>query len=89
MRVVQNKAQSSTSPDGALRVEDLAVGDRVTFVYPLDFGGKPSHGRVKRVEIPGVHNAVFVVFHCNEQWDDFMNYTAQLTNLQCLRLGWL
>lgn len=43
------------------------------------------NGRVKRVK----GDNAFVVYHCNEQWDDYENYTAPMTPLKDLRHGWV
>ena len=34
------------------------------------------------------YNSVRVVYHCNDDWDQYANYTSALTNLQDLKLGW-
>jgi hypothetical protein len=40
-------------------------------------------------EIPEHTNtAIRVVYHCGGEWDNFMNYTSQLTNINQLKLGW-
>jgi len=44
-----------------------------------------ENGIVKRVSSGGV---IFVVYNCNEQWDDFENYTAANTSPIDLYLGW-
>jgi len=30
----------------------------------------------------------FIVFHCAEDWDNYMNYTGQLTRIECVEEGW-
>lgn len=40
-------------------------------------------------EIPNhTDDAVRVVYHCNNDWNDYKNYTSALTNLRDLKLGW-
>lgn len=34
-------------------------------------------------------DAVFVVFHCNDEWDNIQNYTAAMTPLNKLAEGWI
>ncbi len=67
----------------------LYVGQRVTYVPLNTFGmiGKPEKGVIKALCNDSEH--VFVVFHCNEDWDDYMNYTgARVANINLLN-GWL
>ena len=33
-------------------------------------------------------NEVRVVYNCNNEWNNFMDYTSQLTNIKDLYLGW-
>jgi hypothetical protein len=40
-------------------------------------------------EIPEHTNIeVRVVFHCAGEWDNFMDYTSQLTPISNLEIGW-
>ena len=48
---------------------------------------KFENGIIK--EIPENYSGcVRVVFHCAGEWENYMNYTSQLTPLKNLRLGW-
>lgn len=58
-------------------------GDKVTYVPVV---GKPENGIVKSLS-PG-YDAVFVVYHCNNEWDNYMNYTAAHTPVDRLVMGW-
>ncbi|HMT02309.1 MAG TPA: hypothetical protein PKD00_03215 [Burkholderiales bacterium] len=69
----------------SINIAELKVGDKVCY--------RPSHysknqwenGIVK--EIPNHTNtAVRVVYNCAGDWDNFMNYTSQLTNIKDLTL---
>lgn len=31
---------------------------------------------------------VFVVYHCDDKWDQYQNYTAAKTRIRDLTLGW-
>jgi hypothetical protein len=70
---------------------DLAkarVGDRVHYI-PYEGCDESSiqNGLVK--EIPEHTNSeVRVVFNCAGDWDNFQNYTSQLTSVRKLRMGW-
>ena len=35
-----------------------------------------------------VFKAVWVVYDCAGNWDNYVNYTSAKTNLQDLKLGW-
>lgn len=66
---------------------DLKVGDKVHY-QPLHYGiGKWENGIVK--EIPEhTTEAVRVVYNCNDDWDNYQNYTSALTDLRNLNSGW-
>ena len=55
-------------------------GDKVTYQGT-------EQGIVKRDQINSTF--VFVVFHCNDDWEDFENYTAQSTPVEYLTKGWV
>ena len=64
---------------------DLKKGDKVCYI-PYD--GCPKHlyenGIVKSAE----GSVAFVAYHCNEDWDNYMDYTGAATYLNNLKLGW-
>lgn len=61
------------------------VGDKVHYIGFKN--GPAENGRIK--EIPdGQFKAVRVVYHCAGEWDNFMNYTSQLTDVSDLYPGW-
>lgn len=65
-------------------IAKLRVGDQVHYQpdhYPKDAW---ENGVVK--EIRG--KSVFVVYNCDGNWDNYENYTAALTYLKDLKLGW-
>lgn len=69
-------------------ISKLKIGSKVCYV-PEHYkaSGKYENGMVK--EIPEHTNtAVRVVYNCNGKWDDFINYTSALTNINDLELGW-
>lgn len=61
---------------------NVKIGDKVTYYTPH----KKEKGRVK--SISDNHNT-FVVYNCNEDWDNYMNYTAARTRNQDLIIGWI
>ena len=66
-------------------ISTLKVGDRVNYIGHE--GATPENGMVK--EIPNHTNTeVRVVYYCAGEWDNFMNYTSQLTPINKLELGW-
>lgn len=70
----------------AIDLKDIKVGDRVYY--------RPSHFPKDRYErgivskIGRSRDCVFVVYHCNGEWDNYQNYTGQLTDLRSLYPGW-
>lgn len=61
------------------------VGDKVRYI-PYK-GAVPKNGIIK--EIPNhTDEEVRVVYHCNDEWDNYKNYTSQLTPIDKLILGW-
>lgn len=47
--------------------------------------GAPENGRVKSVG----ELTAFVVYHCNNEWSRYEDYTGQRTDLENLHLGWV
>lgn len=56
-------------------------GDKVTYIPEY---GKPEPGIIKS-QCPD-KNYYFVVFHCNNDWDDYANYTGQRTHKKYLKM---
>jgi hypothetical protein len=56
-------------------------GDKVTYKQNLSC----ENGIVKSV-YDELH--VFVVYHCDNNWDDYQNYTAAKTAIEDLVEGW-
>lgn len=52
-----------------------------------DGRGTFQNGRVKGFP-DGNKKAVWVVYHCNGDWDFFMNYTGILSEIKYLKHGW-
>ena len=68
-------------------IDTIKVGDKVYYqpdYYKKD--GKFENGIVK--SIPSCRVAVRVVYHCNDDWDNYMDYTAALTDVKDLYIGW-
>lgn len=62
----------------------MKAGYKVTYV--------PDHGNIQWGIIKEMHPTekfAWVVYHCNDDWDDYENYTGQLTNLKNLKRGWI
>ncbi len=64
------------------------VGDKVHY-QPKHFEGDDSfeNGIVKETR-ENVDDAVWVVYNCAGEWDNYRNYTAAKTNLWDLKEGW-
>ena len=65
-------------------INELKVGDSVCYV-PAH--GEPENGVVKEIS-EHTKLAVRVVYHCNGEWHRYQEYTAALTNLRDLEIGW-
>jgi hypothetical protein len=65
--------------------DDIHVGDKVHYIgHP---GATPENGIVK--EIPEhTLTEVRVVYHCANNWEEYMNYTSALTALDHLYPEW-
>lgn len=70
-----------------INISTIKIGDKVSY-QPEHLGDdKYQNGMVK--EIPNHTNtAIRVVYNCNGDWDNFKNYTSQLTNIKDLKLNW-
>lgn len=65
-------------------ISELYVGQKVRYLPKGVMGWE--NGIIK--EIREEDNAVFVVYNCNDDWDNYQNYTAARTNLSDLKDGW-
>lgn len=65
--------------------KQINIGDYVHYkpflTAPPEFW---EYGRVKEVR----EDRVFVVFKCNEEWDNIANYTSQGCSFDQIGLGW-
>jgi hypothetical protein len=69
--------------------KSIKIGQHVTYV---DLTKDPviskyQHGVVK--SIPEEGNHIFVVYNCDKDWNNYMDYTAEWTGLWKLKKGWL
>ena len=73
----------------------LKVGDKVCF-QPAHFQSDDfENGIIKEIpdfaldpKSPHGYKCVRVVYHCNNNWDNYQNYTSALTHISSLSLGW-
>lgn len=56
----------------------MKIGDWVVY---YDGNKPPEVGKIKNNKGDG---NVFVVYHCDNDWDNFENYTGALSDLKCL-----
>ena len=66
-------------------VSKLKIGDKVHYQPEYYGDGHWENGMVKDINND---ESVFVVYHCNNDWKNFKDYTGALTNLRDLKLGW-
>jgi hypothetical protein len=67
-----------------IKQTDVKCGDRVHYI--------PNHGKIENgiVKSIPVHTTrgLFVVYNCNEDWKNYKDYTAALTDTDKLYLNW-
>jgi len=69
-----------------LDMQSLKLKQKVHYI-PFK-GCSPSeyeNGVIKSIQDD---NHVFVVYHCNGEWENIENYTAARTEISQLRVGW-
>lgn len=70
----------------------LKIGDKVCYQpHHYKRHDKYENGVVSRIQVGGINSkvdGVWVVYNCDDDWDNFKNYTGTLTNLEDLKLGW-
>ncbi|MFY8160221.1 MAG: hypothetical protein ACOVNU_02745 [Candidatus Kapaibacteriota bacterium] len=69
-------------------IEKLKVGDKVHYQPSYYSHDKFENGIVKEIIKSENSSSIFVVYHWNNDIDNYKNYTAGLTNLRDLKLGW-
>jgi hypothetical protein len=68
---------------------ELKVGEKVHY-KPKHFKSSqqpPQNGMVKTIP-EGSKEFFFVVYNCNNDWENFQKYTAQGTNIKDVHPGW-
>lgn len=61
---------------------NLNKGDKVTYC--------PAHGAKEKGIVKEVRDKIaFVVYHCDNEWDRYEEYTGAATNISDLKLGWM
>jgi len=68
-----------------MKKEELAIGMPVHFVSKE---GKKQNGMIKDFHPLEPARFAFVVYNCAGDWDNYKNYTAQMTDLNDLQPGW-
>ena len=68
-------------------IAQLRIGQKVHY-QPEHYGpDRWENGMIKEIR-ENNSEAVFVVYNCAGDWDNYRNYTSALTNLSDLNLGW-
>ena len=65
----------------------MKIGDKVHYIRE---SGYIEDGIIKTLQVDdkrGVLGA-FVVYDCDDNWEGYQGYTAALTRIEDLRLGW-
>ena len=61
----------------------MNIGDKVTYITLAPY--KKERGIVKGLSSEGY---VFVVYHCDDNWDRYFDYTGARTDMNNLKMGW-
>ncbi len=69
-------------------LKQTKVGDKV-FYNPLFNDDNYQNGMVKEIRDNENHDGIWVVYHCDDNWDNFQNYTGELTYIKDLHPGWV
>jgi hypothetical protein len=70
-----------------MKITDLQVGDKVHY-QPAHYNHDQwENGIIKTIRFDKT-DGVWVVYSCGDNWDKYEDYTAALTNLRDLYLGW-
>ena len=64
--------------------DDIKEGQKVYYTSPH---GSTENGIVKSVN--DSKTIAWVVYHCDNNWDDYRNYTGAATNTEDLTEGWI
>jgi len=59
----------------------MKKGDKVTYI-----GENKRIGIIKSMK---TDTRVYVVYSCNHNWDNYENYTGELTDVDDLQEGWI
>lgn len=60
---------------------NFKVGEDVHYIGH----NKKENGKIKEIDYG--QQTAFVVYHCNDDWDNYRDYTGALTNLSQLKHG--
>lgn len=65
----------------------LSIGDKVRYQPDDDFSYEFQNGIVK--EIPKhTKDTVRIVYSCAQDWENYKDYTSELTRINGLKYGW-
>lgn len=64
----------------------LKNGDKVHYTAPH---GAKENGIIKSISDDGDMKLAFVVYHCDDDWENYENYTGAATELDSLTIGWM
>ena len=70
----------------SINIATICAGDKVCY-QPAHYGKIYENGIVKEIRNTN-SSAVWVVFHCNGEWENYNEYTGALTAVADLSLGW-
>ena len=65
----------------------MKIGDKVHY-QPEHYDSNDYENGIVKSFPSNTDLSVFVVYHCNEEWESFLNYTGALTLKKDLKPGW-
>lgn len=69
-----------------IHAKHFTAGKKVRYYYEDD-KIKPINGIIKSLH-PINESLCWVVFKCNNDWGNYTNYTAELCEIDQLKIGW-
>jgi hypothetical protein len=67
-------------------IKVICIGDKVCYHSNTFENDIYENGVVKKIDIDS--KRVWVVYHCNDDWDNYSHYTGECTELDDLEFGW-
>lgn len=67
----------------------MKEGDKVHYIPFEDCDTSLYENGIIKTMHPTLIDNCWVVYHCNNEWNRYCDYTGQLTDIKQLRKGWI